>query len=98
MYGNSLGFMAGFPSSRHGVWCALVAGKNDEMQRDDWYETSRDAADLPGTESVGHRAGERAVRRLGARKIATTQEPVLFEAPGAASLLGHFATRAPAGH
>ena len=47
-------------------------------------------AELPAPESVGRRAGERAVRRLGARKIATTQAPVLFEAPVASSLLGHF--------
>ena len=46
VYGNSLGFLAGYPSSRHVVWCALVAGKNDDMQRDDWYETARDAAEL----------------------------------------------------
>lgn len=98
IYGNSLGFLDGFPSSRHGVWCALIAGKNDEMQRDDWYETSRDAADLPDTEAVGRRAGERAVRRLGARKIATAQAPVLFEAPVAASLLGHFASAVSGGN
>jgi len=90
IYGNSLGFLDGFPSTRHGVWCALVAGKNDEMQRDEWYETSRDAADLPDAAGVGRKAGERAVHRLSARKIATTQVPVLFEAPVAASLLGHF--------
>ncbi|MGH9577696.1 MAG: metalloprotease PmbA, partial [Terriglobales bacterium] len=98
IYGNSHGFLAGFPSSRHGVWCALVAGKNDEMQRDDWYETSRDATDLADVESVGRRAGERAVRRLGARKIATTQAPVLFEAPVAASLLGHFVSAVSGGN
>jgi PmbA protein len=98
IYGNSLGFLAGFPSSRHGVWCALVAGKNDDMQRDDWYETARDPADLPGPESVGRRAGERAARRLGARKIATTQAPVLFEAPIAASLLGHFVSAVSGGN
>jgi PmbA protein len=98
IYGNSLGFLDGFPSTRHGVWCALVAGKNDEMQRDDWYETNRDAADLPDSESVGRKAGERAVRRLGARKIATTQAPVLFEAPIAASLLGHFVSAVSGGN
>ena len=97
-YGNTLGFLAGYPASRHGVWCALIAGRNDEMQRDDWYETSRDAARLPGAESVGRRAGERALRRLGARKIATTQAPVLFEAPVAASLLGHFVSAVSGGN
>ena len=88
-YGNTLGFLNGYPSSRHGLWCSLIAGKNDAMQRDDWYETTRDPADLATPEAVGRRAGERAVQRLGARKIATTQVPVLFEAPIAASLLGH---------
>jgi len=97
VYGNSLGFLAGYPSSRHGIWCALIAGKNDEMQRDDWYETGRDAARLPDPATVGRRAGERAVRRLAARKIATTQAPVLFEAPVASSLLGHFVSAVSGG-
>ncbi|MBM3358673.1 MAG: metalloprotease PmbA [Betaproteobacteria bacterium] len=96
-YGNTLGFLAGYPASRHGIACALIAGKNDEMQRDDWYETSRDAAELPECESVGRRAGSRALRRLGARKIGTAQVPVLFEAPVAASLLGHFVSAASGG-
>ncbi|HKA42415.1 MAG TPA: metalloprotease PmbA [Burkholderiales bacterium] len=96
-YGNTLGFLAGYPSSRHSIWCGLVAGKNDEMQRDDWYETSRDPAELPPAESVGRRAGERAVKRLGARKIATRQAPVLFEAPAAESLLGHFVSAVSGG-
>jgi PmbA protein len=98
IYGNSLGFLAGYPSSRHGVWCALVAGKNQDMQRDDWYETARDPADLPPVEGVGRRAGERAAGRLGARKIATRQVPVLYEAPLASSLLGHFASAVSGGN
>ena len=97
VYANTHGFMAGYPASRHGVWCALVAGKNDDMQRDDWYETSRDATRLSDVAAVGRRAGERAVKRLGARKIATTQAPVLFEAPIAASLLGHFVSAVSGG-
>jgi PmbA protein len=60
------------------------------MQRDDWYETTRDPLDLVPPAVVGRRAGERALNRLGARKISTTQAPVLFEAPVAATLLGHF--------
>jgi PmbA protein len=90
VYANSLGFLAGYPSSRHGIWCSLIAGRNDEMQRDDWYESSRDAAELAPPESVGRRAGERAAKRVGARKISTRQAPVLFEAPVAESLIGHF--------
>ena len=96
-YGNTLGFLAGYPSSRHGIWCSLIAGKNDGMQRDDWYETARDPAELARPEAVGQRAGERAVRRVGARQIPTTQVPVLFEAPIAASLLGHFVSAVSGG-
>jgi PmbA protein len=97
IYGNSLGFLAGYPTSRHGLWCALIAGKGDAMQRDDWYETARDPVELPAPEMVGRRAGERALKRVGARKIATTQVPVLFEATIAPSLLGHFVSAVSGG-
>jgi len=90
MYGNSQGFLAGYPSSRHSVSCAVIAGDDEGMQRDYWYETKRDAADLGDVAAVGRRAGERTVRRLNARKIDTTECPVLFEAPVASGLLGHF--------
>jgi PmbA protein len=97
IYGNSLGFLGGYPNSRHGIWCSLIAGKGDDMQRDDWYETTRDPLDLAKPEVVGRRAGERAVSRVGARKIATMQAPVLFEAPIASSLLGHFVSAVSGG-
>jgi PmbA protein len=96
-YGNSLGFLAGYPSSRHWISCAVIAGKGDEMQRDDWYTSARDAAGLDAPETVGTTAGKRALARLGAKKIATAQVPVLFEAPVAASLLGHFASAVSGG-
>lgn len=97
IYANSDGFLAGYPTSRHGLWCSLIAGQGDGMQRDDWYETKRDPQELPAPESVGRRAGERALRRLDARKIATTHAPVLFEAPIASSLLGHYVSAVSGG-
>ena len=96
-YGNSLGFLAGYPTSRHWISCAVIAGKGDEMQRDDWYTSARDAAGLDSAEKVGATAGRRALARVGARKIATVQVPVLFEAPVAASLLGHFVSAVSGG-
>ena len=89
-YGNSLGFLGGYPSSRHWISCAVIAGKGDAMQRDDWYASARDPAELDAPETIGRIAGTRAIQRLGAKKIATMQVPVLFEAPAAATLLGHF--------
>ena len=90
IFANSLGFMGGYPSSRHSLSCAVIAGQDDAMERDYWYSVARNAADLQDAQQVGRIAAERTVRRLGARQIATVQVPVLFEAPIASSLLGHF--------
>jgi len=96
-YGNSEGFLAGYPSSRHSIACAVIAGKDDTMQRDDWYATARSADDLESAADVGAKAGRRAARRVGARKLATTRVPVLFEAPIASGLLGHFVSAVSGG-
>ena len=94
---NSLGFMGGYASSRHYLSCSAIAGKGDAMQRDDWYSTHRDAAELAEPERVGEYAARRALSRLGARKIATCEAPVLFEAPLAAGLIGNFVYAASGG-
>ncbi len=87
---NSLGFIGGYAFSRHSVSCSVIAGKGDGMQRDYWYSVARNAAEILKVEEIGRIAAERTVRRLKARKLATLQCPVLFEAPVAASLFGHF--------
>jgi len=87
---NSLGFVGGFPTSRHSLSCAVIAGEDDAMERDYWYAVARDARDLMDAQQVGRIAAERTVRRLNARQIATMQVPVLFEAPIASGLLGSF--------
>lgn len=87
---NSLGFMGGFAASRHYVSCAMIAGDGDGMQRDDWYSSKRDWKELADPEAVGSYAGQRALARLGARRMPTCTVPVLFEAPLACGLLGNF--------
>ena len=94
---NSLGFMGGYPSSRHYLSCSVIAGEGDAMQRDDWYSTHRDAADLAESEVIGEYAARRTLARLGARKIPTCEVPVLFEAPLAATLIGNFVYAASGG-
>ena len=84
------GFRGGYASSRHSVSVSPIAGKGANMQRDYWYSSERDAADLATPEAIGRYAAERALSRLNARKIATTECPVLFESPLAAGLLGAF--------
>ena len=88
---HTRGFRGGYASSRHSLSVAPIAslpGKRGEMQRDAWYSSMRDAAELAAPEAVGRYAAQRALSRLGSRKIATTECPVLFESPLAAGLLG----------
>jgi PmbA protein len=85
---HTSGFRGGYASSRHSLSVSPIAGKGDDMQRDAWYSSMRNADDLAAPEAVGRYAAERALSRLNARKIATTECPVLFESPLAAGLLG----------
>ncbi|WP_291010485.1 metalloprotease PmbA [Hydrogenophaga sp.] len=83
-------FRGGYASSRHSLSVAPIAGKGANMQRDYWYSSQRAPEDLAGPEAIGRYAAERALSRLGSRKIATTECPVLFESPLAAGLLGAY--------
>lgn len=94
---NSLGFMGGYPTSRHYIATSVIAGKREQMQRDDWYTTHRDATRLDAAERVGQIAAERAVARLDGRKLKTGEFPVLFEAPLAGGLLGSLVHAASGG-
>ncbi|MBS0324956.1 MAG: metalloprotease PmbA [Proteobacteria bacterium] len=90
VYANSNGFCRGYRSSRHTIDCSVVGEEGGGMQRDYWYTAARAPGDLASAATVGRIAGERTVRRLGARKLGTLTCPVLFEAPEAADLLGAF--------
>ena len=86
-YANSHGFVGGSRSSRHSISCSVIAEAGNAMQRDYWYSSARDMRDMESAEYVGKLAGERTVKRLGAKAIKTGQYPVLFEAPLAAGLI-----------
>jgi len=97
VFANSLGFMAGFPTSRHSLWCSVIAEDKGLMQRDDWYSAARVPAKVADAAALGRYAGQRALARLGARKIGTRKAPVLFEAPVATQLIGAFVSAASGG-
>ncbi len=94
---NSNGFAAAMRSSRHYISCNIIAAEGDEMQRDDWYSTARAASDLASPAAIGDYAGRRALARLNGRKIKTTKVPVIFEAPLAGGLIGHFVSAVSGG-
>jgi PmbA protein len=91
VYGNSLGFLAGVSSTSHSVSCSLIAQQGDEMQRDYWYTTARDPGELEPADVIGRIAGQRAVARLGSRKLSTRKAPVAFSPDMARGLIKHFA-------
>lgn len=90
VYGNSHGFVGGYPSTRHSISCSVIAGKDDQMQRDYWYSVARRHQDLEDAESVGRIAAERTLRRLNGRKLGTRQVPVIFAAEIATGLFRSF--------
>ena len=89
VYGNSHGFRGHYLSSRHSLSCTLIGQDDAGMQRDYWYSVSRYPEGLESAETVGHKAAERTVARLGARRLTTCQVPVIFQAEIARGLLGH---------
>ena len=93
--GNTRGFRGGYASSRHSLSVAPIASLparrgGDDMQRDAWYSSMRSPAELAAPEAVGRYAAERALSRLGSRKIKTCEVPVLFESSLASGLLGAY--------
>jgi PmbA protein len=90
VYGNSLGFLAGYSTTNHSVSCSLVAQDGEDMQRDYWYSIARDPAELEAAAHIGRTAGERALARLNARRLTTRKAPVAFTPDIARGLFRHF--------
>src|SRR3954470_7607668 len=55
---NTLGFMAGYPGSRHYLSCAVIAEQKGLMQRDDWYSSSRVPGKLAEPRALGRYAAQ----------------------------------------
>ncbi|MEE1950738.1 metalloprotease PmbA [Pseudomonas alcaligenes] len=90
VYGNSHGFVGGYASTRHSLSCVMIAEGEGQMQRDYWYDVNRQGELLADPQSIGRKAAERSVARLGARPVPTCEVPVLFAAELATGLFGHF--------
>lgn len=88
LYVNTHGFVGEVSGTSHSVGCALLAEDGAGMRRDYWYTSARDAEALDLIESVGIRAAERCLARLGGRVPPTGTFPVLFESEVASGLLG----------
>ncbi len=89
LYAATNGFCGQFQASHASLSVSPIASWNGQMQRDYWYSSKRHLRHLESAESVGRTAAMRTLRRLGARKVATQQAPIVFDPETAASLLWH---------
>jgi PmbA protein len=90
VYGNTHGFVGGYPTTSHTLSCVVLAGTGEEMQRDYWYSSSRDWRELETAEAIGRESARRTIARLGPRRLSTRRAPVLFVPEIARGLIGHF--------
>lgn len=89
VYANSHGFIGRERGTRHMLSVSLLAEDESGMQSDYWYDSVRAADDFQSAASIGIKAAERVLSRLGARSLSTRQCPVLFGPEVARSLIGH---------
>jgi PmbA protein len=92
IYASSAGFSGEYYGSNFAHSVSPVAAQDGAMQRDYWYSSNRKYGRLESPESVGRRAAQRVLRRLGARKARTCEVPVVFDPEMAASLLRNLAS------
>jgi len=85
---TSDGFSGRYSGSRFSVSAAMVAGEGTAMERDYDFHSATHLADLRAPEEIGKSAGERVVRRLSPRQVASASVPVIFDRRIAAGLLG----------
>ena len=76
---TSHGFDGAYEGSAFSLGVGVIAEKDGAMERGGESRSMRHLSDLPGAELIGRTAGERAVARTGARKIASTTAPVIFD-------------------
>ncbi|MDX2234201.1 MAG: metallopeptidase TldD-related protein, partial [Hyphomonadaceae bacterium] len=85
---TSDGFAGASRASSYGVGLSVIAERDGKMERDYEGRTTRFLAELPPARTLGQTAGERAVARLGARKLESRRAPVIFENRLASRIIG----------
>jgi len=76
---TSHGFDGAYEGSSFSLGVGVIAEKDGAMERGGESRSTRHLSDLPGADLIGRTAGERAVARVGPRKIASTTAPVIFD-------------------
>ncbi len=86
----SNGFYAQQTAGSTGLGLAVVAEQDGAMERDYESRSVRRLADRPAAAEMGQLAGERAVARLGPRKMKSQTAAVIYDRRVSSSLIGAF--------
>lgn len=85
------GFARGYATSSHSLAASVLAGEGTAMERDYDYSSTVYGEDLEDPAAIGRSAGERAVKRLGGRKVKTQQVPVIYDPRISGGIVRHCA-------
>ncbi|UIK06259.1 TldD/PmbA family protein [Neorhizobium galegae] len=89
---TSHGFSGSYMASRFGRSVSVIAGEGTRMERDYDFDSRLYAADLDDPKLIGHRAGERTVKRVNPRQVDTgSNVTVVFDPRIARGFVGHIA-------
>jgi PmbA protein len=88
---TSAGFLGSYVGSRFSRSVSVLAGEGTRMERDYEFSSRLHFADLDDPLSIGRSAGEKAVRRLGARKAKTGPVTIVCDPRVARGIAGHIA-------
>lgn len=88
---TSTGFVGQYAATRFSRSVSVLAGEGTAMERDYDFSSRLHFDGLEAPEAIGRKAGERAVRRLNARKAKTGTVPVLYDPRVARGIAGHLA-------
>ncbi|HWE45531.1 MAG TPA: TldD/PmbA family protein [Caulobacteraceae bacterium] len=76
---TSTGFWGEHRGSAYGLYAGVIAADDNGQERGGESRSTRHAEDLPSPHEIGQLAGERAVQRLGAKKLDSRTAPVIIE-------------------
>ncbi len=88
---SSNGFAGGHTITRHALGVSVLAGTGTAMEGDYAFRYVVHGEDLEAPEQIGREAGEKAVKRLGPRKVTSVQVPVVYDPRVAGGIVRHLA-------
>ncbi|ALD15052.1 peptidase PmbA [Buchnera aphidicola (Aphis glycines)] len=87
--GNSLGMLEKYKSTLYSAYNCMIAKEKNSMQRDFYYSTSRKIENLEQPIILGKKTAQRAIDRLGARKINTMKASIIFSREISSNFFSH---------